>query len=58
MREIAKTKLSASSITTVPKAVKLFLGLEQGDEIGWYVEDEKIVVKKREKGLDREATTE
>lgn len=46
MRKIARTKLNASSTTTVPKAVKLFLGLEAGDRIAWCVEDEKIIVKK------------
>ena len=49
MKEIAKTKLSASSVTTVPKAVKLFLGLETGDGIRWCVEGEEIIVKKGER---------
>jgi len=46
MREIARTKLTASSITTVPKAVRLFLKLEGGDTIVWYVEGGKIVLSK------------
>ena len=50
MKEIAKTKLTASSVTTVPKAVRLFLGLDEGDKIVWHVEDGKVVVKKEGSG--------
>lgn len=50
MKEIAKTRLTDSSVTTVPKAVRLFLGLGEGDKIAWHVEDGKIVVRKEANG--------
>lgn len=49
---IAKTTLNASSLTTVPKAVRLFLGLGEGDKIVWHVEDGKIVVRKENSNDD------
>ena len=48
MREIAKTKLSASSVTTVPRAVRNFLRLDWGDRIIWCVKDEEIIIRKEE----------
>jgi len=38
MKKIAETKLSNSFLTTVPKAVRLFLSLKENDKIGWYVD--------------------
>ena len=47
MKKIAETRLTSSSLTTVPKAVKLFLNIDEGDLLGWYVEkDEKIMIIK------------
>ncbi len=46
MREIARTKISKSHVTTVPSAVRMFLGLDWGDEISWQVKGEDVVVVK------------
>lgn len=47
MKKIAETKITNSSLTTVPRAVKLFLGLNNGDPIEWCInENRKITVKK------------
>jgi len=46
MREIARTKLSKSYVTTVPGAVRRFLNLDWGDEISWQIKGENIVVVK------------
>lgn len=49
LRKIAKTKVTNSSLTTVPKPVKLFLEIESGDDIGWYVNDEQQIIIQKEK---------
>ncbi|MCK4456700.1 MAG: hypothetical protein KAW39_03070 [Thermoplasmata archaeon] len=47
MKKIAETRITNSSLTTVPKAVKLFLNAEAGDVVGWYVDnDHRITIKK------------
>jgi len=43
MKKIAETKLSNSSLTTVPKAVRLFLNLKNNDKIGWYVDNDSRI---------------
>jgi bifunctional DNA-binding transcriptional regulator/antitoxin component of YhaV-PrlF toxin-antitoxin module len=46
MKIIAKTKITNSSLTTVPKAVKLFLNLRNGDSLEWVVNNDNIMVKR------------
>jgi len=52
LREIAKTKLNRSYLTTVPSVVRKFLRLSWGDRIVWCIRDMEIVV--RREGVDEE----
>ena len=45
MREIARTRLNRSFVTTVPKAVRTFLRLDWGDHILWCIKGDEIVVR-------------
>lgn len=39
-------KITAKSQTTVPKAVRIALGLEPGDELAWEIEGDEVVVRR------------
>lgn len=46
---LTDTKLN-SNLTTVPEAVRNYLGVGSGDRIEWHVEDGEVVVRKLEDG--------
>lgn len=46
MGRLTDTKISEKHLTTVPKPVRNFMGLSEGDRIEWHVEDGCVVVKK------------
>lgn len=46
MGRLTDTKVSEKNLTTVPKPVRNFLGVGEGDRVEWHVEDGEIVVKK------------
>jgi bifunctional DNA-binding transcriptional regulator/antitoxin component of YhaV-PrlF toxin-antitoxin module len=47
LKKLAKTKITNSSLTTVPKAVKMFLNIKNGDSLEWCVnKDNEIILKK------------
>ncbi len=37
-------RISATAQITVPRAVRLALGLEPGDEVGWEIDGERVVL--------------
>ncbi|MFB6171582.1 MAG: AbrB/MazE/SpoVT family DNA-binding domain-containing protein [Haloarculaceae archaeon] len=43
---LTDTKLN-SNLTTIPEAVRNYLGVESGDRVEWHVIDGEIVVRKR-----------
>ena len=43
---LTDTKVSEKNLTTVPKPVRNFLGVGEGDRIEWHVEDGRIIVRK------------
>ncbi|MBZ6493623.1 AbrB/MazE/SpoVT family DNA-binding domain-containing protein [Natrinema longum] len=45
---LTDTKVSEKNLTTVPKPVRNFLDVGEGDRIEWHVEDGQIVVRKLE----------
>lgn len=45
---LTDTKVSEKNLTTVPKPVRNFLGVGEGDRIEWHVEDGRIIVRKVE----------
>jgi bifunctional DNA-binding transcriptional regulator/antitoxin component of YhaV-PrlF toxin-antitoxin module len=47
MKKIAKTKITNSSLTTVPRSVKMFLDVNNGDEIEWCINEDQEVTLKR-----------
>jgi len=48
MGRLSDTKVSEKNLTTVPKAVRNFLDVGEGDRVEWHVEDGQIVVRKRD----------
>jgi len=50
-RILGKSKVWGRGYTTIPVAVRRVLGLNEGDEVEWYLtESGEVVVKKRERG--------
>lgn len=47
MSLLADTAVSEKNLTTVPKAVRNFLGIEPGDRLEWHVEDGRVTVHKQ-----------
>jgi AbrB family looped-hinge helix DNA binding protein len=47
VREKYLGKVTSKGQTTVPKEVRDFLGLEEGTQVEWTVEDGKAIVKAR-----------
>lgn len=43
---LTDTKISEKHLTTVPKPVRNYLGIGEGDRLEWHVEDGEIVVRK------------
>lgn len=48
MKEVATSKISPQWSTTIPKEVRPWLEAGPGDEISWIVEDQTVVVRKKE----------
>jgi AbrB family looped-hinge helix DNA binding protein len=46
MGRLTDTKVSEKNLTTVPKPVRNFLTVAEGDRIEWHVEDGRIIVEK------------
>jgi len=46
MGHLTDTKVSQKNLTTVPKPVRNFLAVEQGDHLEWHVVDGDIIVRK------------
>lgn len=46
---LTDTKLN-SNLTTIPEAVRNYLGVESGDRVEWHVIDGEIVVRKQDGG--------
>lgn len=49
VRERYLGKVTSKGQTTVPKEVRDFLGLEEGTQVEWTVEDGKATVKRKRK---------
>ncbi|MFB6130913.1 MAG: AbrB/MazE/SpoVT family DNA-binding domain-containing protein [Salinigranum sp.] len=49
MGYLTDTKVSEKNLTTVPKPVRNFLGVAEGDRIEWHVEDGRIIVRRQER---------
>lgn len=46
MGHLTDTAVSEKHLTTIPKPVRNFLGISEGDRIEWHVEDGEIVVRR------------
>ena len=46
MGKLSDTKVSEKNLTTVPKPVRNFLDVGEGDRIEWHVENGNVVVRK------------
>lgn len=45
MGHLADTKVSEKHLTTIPKPVRNFLTIEEGDYVEWHVEDGEILLR-------------
>lgn len=45
MGHLTDTKVSEKYLTTIPKPVRNFLEVHEGDRIEWHVEDGEIIVR-------------
>lgn len=43
---LADTKVSEKNLTTIPKPVRNFLNVAEGDRVEWHVEDGHVIVRK------------
>jgi len=48
MGHLTDTKVSDKYLTTVPKPVRNFLGVDEGDTVEWHVVDGEIIVRVRD----------
>lgn len=46
MGKLSDTKVSEKNLTTVPKPVRNFLDVGEGNRIEWHVENGNVVVRK------------
>lgn len=46
--KVAETKLTRGNITTVPKAVRMALKLEEESVLEWHVENNRVEVRKKQ----------
>jgi len=51
---LASTKLGRYNRTTVPNEVRKLLGLKEGDEVLWVLEESRIVVEKGKSNAQKE----
>jgi antitoxin PrlF len=42
-------RLTAKAQTTIPRAVRLALGLEPGDDVMWEIEDDRVILSRAAK---------
>lgn len=49
MGKLVETKVSDKYLTTVPKPVRNFLDIEEGDRVEWHVVDGDILVRRGER---------
>ena len=47
-----QSRITSKAQTTVPRAVRLALGVGPGDEIAWEIEDDRVVLKRVKPSLD------
>lgn len=53
MKRIASTKLMRKCTVTVPKSVREFLELKPGDYIDWFIENDKVIIMKGERKVEK-----
>lgn len=47
-----QSRISSKAQTTIPRAVRLALGLKPGDEIVWEIENDRVVMMRAEAAFD------
>ena len=45
-------RITAKAQTTIPRAVRLALGLKPGDELAWEIEGDQVIVTKPRAAID------
>lgn len=46
MRRLAKSKVMSKNTVTIPKAIREILEIKVGEYIDWYIENDRIIVRK------------
>ena len=52
MKILAVTKISSKNLVTIPKEVRLILGVKEGDRIAFILKDGEVIIRKAELKLD------
>jgi len=47
--KVGESRISEAWLAYVPKAIRLALQIDAGDELEWYIENEEVIVKKKKK---------
>ena len=45
--KVGESKVTSKYLVVLPKAIRLALNLKRGDYVEWYIEEGKVVVKKK-----------
>jgi len=45
--KVGESKVTSKYLVVLPKAVRIALNLKRGDYLEWYIEGEKVIVRKR-----------
>jgi len=46
MKKVSSTKVMKKYIVTIPKAIRIALDLKPGDFIDWFIDEDKVIVRK------------
>ena len=55
--KVGESKVTSKYLVVLPKAVRIALNLKRGDYLEWYIEGEKVIVRKRLCNNQRKART-
>jgi len=45
--KVGESKVTSKYLVVLPKAVRIALNLKRGDYLEWYIEGEKVIVRKK-----------
>jgi len=45
--KVGESKVTSKYLVVLPKAIRLALNLKRGDYVEWYIEGDKVIVRKK-----------